>query len=194
MAARCVYLAFPKFGTYPKEWISAIRRLQIEEGVTILGVDACLREDPETALLRLRMDFATTWQLSTLVVWAYNEGVQLIDPRTLQEPQRDFFYASFLTQFKMVIRDFVKPDAALFALARYQTTQVQVRPRARTERPDQLAKGTVNTKRADIEWKVPRVQVVDRTRNERPGNGERTVSGVIGDRDAFWKAGTISES
>lgn len=193
MGARCVYIAIPKFGTYPKEWISAIRRLQIEDGVIIRGVDACLREDPQTALLRLRMDFESTWQLSTLVIWAYNEGVQLIDPRTLEKPQRDFFYASYLTQFKVIIRDFVKPDAALFALARYQKTHVQVQPRAKSPPPENLAMGTVNTKRADIEWKVPRVRVADRTRNERPGNGTRTMSGTIGDRDAFWSAGTIDD-
>jgi hypothetical protein len=195
VSLRSIYLSFPQFGSYPNEWIAAVRRLQAEDGVRIVRVDGCLRAEPRTALLRLRLQLDSAWAMSSVVLWAHSEGLQLIDPRTLTPGHKAYFYETYLPQFRLVVRQFVSPDAALLALKRalqHPVGDIPPPPRLaepaprRSERAPRLARGTETRNRVSIEWRVPRVQVFDNR-----GNRDRTASGVIDANTAVTRAGEI---
>jgi len=180
VSTRTVYIAIPKFRAYANEWVSAVQRLQSEEGLAIQRVDALMRSDPETALLRLDIRLQWPWQLSTLVVWAHSEGMQLIDPQSLGQTQRAYFFETFLPQF-------VTPVAALFALRR--ALHAVPKPELFPEGTERVPRENI-TKPADIEWRVPRIRVVDKTQRRRAGNGTRTAKGEI-TVSVITRSGTI---
>lgn len=187
VSTRTVYIAIPKFRAYANEWVSAVQRLQSEEGLAIQRVDALMRSDPETALLRLDIRLQWPWQLSTLVVWAHSEGMQLIDPQSLGQTQRAYFFETFLPQFRAFVREFVTPVAALFALRR--ALHAVPKPELFPEGTERVPRENI-TKPADIEWRVPRIRVVDKTQRRRAGNGTRTAKGEI-TVSVITRSGTI---
>ncbi|RMH43881.1 MAG: hypothetical protein D6689_03915 [Deltaproteobacteria bacterium] len=192
MTLRLAYLLLPRFRVYPREWIGAAARLQTGAGPVIRSVDACLAQDGDDALLRLRLEVLDAAHWADVVLWAHHEGAVLIDPQALSPDRRNAFFADTLPRFDRVAHDFVSPVAALKALVRARPRPPTAPPRRRTSPPPppRLAQGTEKFKRAEIEWRTPPVAAAGRTR--RTGNLTRTVSGVLGDRDRFHRSGTIA--
>ncbi len=170
MDLREVYLAMRGVRSSPTGAAAAARRLYEEVGSRIVTVRVAYRDDPDTALVQLRLRIESAWQLSDVIVWAYNEGVRLLDPTTMTAPARQHFRTTYAAQFRRLPRVFADPEAALCAL----TDSLMPAP------PDELAQGAVRVPRpVAMEWRAPRVDVVDRTRT---GRGTRTASGIIHSR------------